>query len=121
MKTYLAVVTLVGIAALGGVVLSNTSSSAEESMMMQATHENAADAAPVSDFAKDHAECLALASAAGADGIAPTESQKTGALNKCLLDKGHSADEIATEAAAQDDAAPVSAPEKGDPDGDGDE
>ena len=70
---------------------------------------SAAPAAPAAatTYAKDRAECDALASAPSTEGAAPSDAGKTAALIKCLTAKGHNADEITKEEAAKTPAAPA--------------
>jgi len=63
--------------------------------------------AAAGSYAKDRAECDALASAATTEGAAPSDADKAAALKKCLEGKGHSDDEIAKEEAAKAPAAPA--------------
>jgi len=50
-------------------------------------------------YAKDRAECDALASAPSTEGAAPSDAEKEAAIKKCLTGKGHNATEITTEEA----------------------
>ncbi len=69
-----------------------------------------APAAPAADaggaYAKDRAECDALASASSTEGAAPSATDKAASLKKCLSGKGHSDDEITKEEATRGTAAP---------------
>jgi hypothetical protein len=50
-------------------------------------------------YAKDRAECDALASAPSTEGAAPSDADKEAAIKKCLTGKGHNTTEITTEEA----------------------
>jgi hypothetical protein len=70
----------------------------------------AMQAAPAAvGYAKDRAECDALASAPTTEGAAPSDADKAASLKKCLVGKGHSEDEITKEEAARSPAAPPAA------------
>ena len=70
----------------------------------------AAAPAAATTYAKDRIECDALASAPSTEGAAPSDADKAAAINKCLVSKGHSADEIAKEEAAKTPAPAAMAP-----------
>jgi hypothetical protein len=63
-----------------------------------------------STYAKDHAECEALASAPSTEGAAASDAEKTATLKKCLVAKGHTLAEIATEEAKSAAPAAPAAP-----------
>lgn len=76
-----------------------------------AAMESAAPADAAKNYAKDRAECDALASAPSTEGAATSEADKEAVLKKCLAAKGHSLDEITKEEAAKSAApAPSEAP-----------
>ncbi|MBU6475667.1 MAG: hypothetical protein KGQ70_06850, partial [Alphaproteobacteria bacterium] len=54
----------------------------------------AATAPVAGNYAKDSAECDALAAAPAADGKVLTDAEKAGALKKCLLGKGYTQAQI---------------------------
>jgi len=58
---------------------------------------------PVDAFTADHDTCAASATAAkGNDGVAATTDQIADAYNKCMTDKGHTADELKAHAMANE-------------------
>lgn len=62
-------------------------------------------------YAKDRAECDALASAPSTEGAAPSDAEKKAAINKCLMAKGHNPNEISSEEEKRSLAtAPATAP-----------
>jgi hypothetical protein len=66
----------------------------------------------VTGFAKDLAECESLASAATTEGATPSAEEKAATTKKCLMDKGHTEEEIAKEEAKKqsESGADASAP-----------
>lgn len=75
------------------------------------TAEKVMPAAPQTAYAKDRAECDAVASMPATEGETPDAAAKSAALKKCLIGKGHSEDEITKEESVRGaaDAAPADA------------
>lgn len=57
-----------------------------------------AAAMPVDMFAKDSEACAAVPVVADKEGKMPSDADKAAALDKCMMDKGHTAEELKTKA-----------------------